>query len=101
MTFFTNLLVRDLKIPENPTVLDVGCGTGISTFELIKKVHGRGKFYGIDISQKMIDVARARASDMGYENAEFIKGDGERLEFPESSFDLLGRKQSGIPVFLE
>jgi ubiquinone/menaquinone biosynthesis C-methylase UbiE len=89
MTFFADALIRDLQIPENPTVLDIGCGTGISTFELMKRAKGRGKFYGIDISQKMIDLARAKAVDLGYSDAEFIKGDAERLEFPESSFDLV------------
>jgi len=93
MTFLTNLLIRDIQIPENPMVLDVGCGTGISTFELMKRVRGRGKFYGVDISQKMIDLAKARALDMGYGSAEFIKGDGERLEFPESTFDLVVSNQ--------
>jgi ubiquinone/menaquinone biosynthesis C-methylase UbiE len=88
MTFFTDLLIRDLQIPEDPTVLDVGCGTGISTFQLMKRVQGRGKFYGIDISQKMLDLARARAADLGYGNVEFSKGDAEQLDFPESSFDL-------------
>jgi len=88
MTFFTDLLIRDLQIPEDPTVLDVGCGTGISTFELMKRIQGRGKFYGIDISQKMIDLARSRAVDLGYSNVEFSKGDAERLDFPDSSFDL-------------
>jgi ubiquinone/menaquinone biosynthesis C-methylase UbiE len=28
MTFFADLLIRDLQTPENPAVLDVGCGTG-------------------------------------------------------------------------
>jgi ubiquinone/menaquinone biosynthesis C-methylase UbiE len=88
MTFFINLLIRDLQIPEDPTVLDVGCGTGISTFQLMHRVQGRGKFYGIDISQKMLDLARARAADLGYGNVEFSKGDAEQLDFPESSFDL-------------
>jgi ubiquinone/menaquinone biosynthesis C-methylase UbiE len=89
MASFTNLLLRDLQIPENSMVLDVGCGTGISTFELMKKVQGRGKFYGIDISQKMINLARARAADLGYSNVEFSKGDAERLDFPDSIFDLI------------
>ena len=88
MTFFTDLLIRDLQIPDNPTVLDVGCGTGISIFQLMQRVQGRGKFYGIDISQKMLDLARARAVDLGYANVEFSKGDAEQLDFPESSFDL-------------
>ena len=47
----SNILLRELKIPENPTVLDVGCGTGISTFEVMKSAKGEGKFYGVDISR--------------------------------------------------
>ena len=85
----TNLLLRDIHIPESPAVLDVGCGTGISTFELMKRVQGKGRFYGIDLSQNMIDLARIRATDLGYSNVVFRKGDAERLEFPESSFDLV------------
>ena len=94
MTFFTDLLIRDLQIPENPTVLDVGRGTGISTFELMKRIQGRGKFHGIDISQKMIDLARSRAVGLGYSNVEFSKGDAERLDFPDSSFDLTVSNQA-------
>ena len=87
MASSTNLLLRELQIPENPTVLDVGCGTGISTFELMKRVKGR--FFGIDISQKMIDLAKERALALGFSNVEFSKGDAEQLDFPESSFDLI------------
>jgi demethylmenaquinone methyltransferase/2-methoxy-6-polyprenyl-1,4-benzoquinol methylase len=60
----------------------------------VKKVQGRGKFYGIDISQKMLDLARARATDLGYTNVEFNNGDAERLDFPESSFDLVISNQA-------
>ena len=62
MTFFTDLLIRDIQIPENPTALDLGCGTGISTFELMRRIQGRGRFYEIDISQKMIDLASQELS---------------------------------------
>lgn len=94
MTFFTDMLVRDLQIPENSTVLDVGCGTGISTFQLMQRVQGRGKFHGIDISKKMLDLARARAAHLGYANVDFSKGDAEQLDFPEFSFDLVISNQS-------
>jgi ubiquinone/menaquinone biosynthesis C-methylase UbiE len=94
MTFFADLLIRDLQIPENPRVLDVGCGTGISTFRLMQRVQGRGMFYGIDISQKMLDSSRRRAAELGYANVEFNKGDAEQLDFPESSFDLVISNQA-------
>ena len=94
MPVYTELLIRDLQIPENPTVLDVGCGTGLSTFTLIKRVQGKGKFYGIDISEKMINLAMAKAVDLGYSNVEFRGGDAEQLDFPESSFDLIVSNQT-------
>ena len=94
MTFFTDLLIRDLQIPENPMVLDVGCGTGISTFQLMKRVQGKGKFHGIDISQKMINLAITKAVDLSYNNVEFRRGDAELLDFPESSFDLIVSNQT-------
>jgi len=98
-TFFSDLLLRDLKLPKNPTILDVGCGTGNIIFDLIKKVHGNGKLYGVDISQKMIELARVRAKDLGYTNVEFIKRNAEQLNFPESSFDLVICYQA-FPFFL-
>jgi ubiquinone/menaquinone biosynthesis C-methylase UbiE len=94
MASFADLLVRDLQIPENPRVLDVGCGTGISTFRLVQKVQGKGMFYGIDISQRMLDLAGRRAAELGYANVEFNKGDAEQLDFPESSFDLVISNQA-------
>ncbi|MGA3192027.1 MAG: methyltransferase domain-containing protein [Candidatus Bathyarchaeia archaeon] len=54
----------------------------------MQRVQGGGKFYGIDISQKMLDLARARGAGLGYANVEFSKGDAEQLDFPESNFDL-------------
>ena len=94
MTLFSDMLIRDLQIPKNPVVLDVGCGTGIATFALMKRVQGRGKFYGIDISSKMINLARTKAVDLGYNNVEFRKGDAEQLDFPESSFDVIVNNQT-------
>jgi ubiquinone/menaquinone biosynthesis C-methylase UbiE len=94
MTLFTNMLIRDIQVPENPMVLDIGCGTGITTFALAKKLQGSGKVYGIDISQKMIDLAKAKAVSLGINNVEFRKGDAEQLDFPVSSFDAIVSNQT-------
>jgi ubiquinone/menaquinone biosynthesis C-methylase UbiE len=85
----STVLLRDLKIPENPTVLDVGCGTGISTFEVMKRSEGVGKFYGVDISEKMVKHAKEKAAQKGFTTCKFTKGDAESLEFPDSMFDLV------------
>jgi 2-polyprenyl-3-methyl-5-hydroxy-6-metoxy-1,4-benzoquinol methylase len=67
-------------------VLDFGCGTGTYTFdfsEYVKEIHG------IDISQKMIDIARRKARENRIENAFFTKSTiyDEKLE--KSSFDVV------------
>jgi ubiquinone/menaquinone biosynthesis C-methylase UbiE len=85
----TNLLLRDINIPENPTTLDIGCGTGYSTFELEKQCNHKGTFYGIDISPKSITKAVQEAENRGRTNINFQIGDAEQLRFPESSFDLV------------
>jgi ubiquinone/menaquinone biosynthesis C-methylase UbiE len=87
-------LIEGLDPQEKPVVLDVGCGTGIATFELLKTTRGQGNFLGVDISQKMVDIANRQAAKFGIKNAQFTKGDGENLELKESSFDLVISNQA-------
>jgi ubiquinone/menaquinone biosynthesis C-methylase UbiE len=75
MRRLTQLMLREFNISENPVCLDVGCGTGISTFELSKKIQNKGSIIGIDISPLMIDEAMNNALNQGFENVEFRVGD--------------------------
>ena len=47
------------------TIIDVGCGTGTSSFQLAERVGGGGRVIGCDISSTMCDAARARAAAFG------------------------------------
>jgi ubiquinone/menaquinone biosynthesis C-methylase UbiE len=89
MTSFTHLFLDDLHKPANPVVLDVACGTGIATFELMKQCEFKGTYYGIDISSGMIEKAQANATRLGYENCVFQTMDAEHLEFPDDMFDVV------------
>jgi ubiquinone/menaquinone biosynthesis C-methylase UbiE len=89
MINLTNLLLRDLEIPENVIALDIGCGTGCSTFELFKKCNYTGSLYGIDISRKSIEKAIQNAAERGYSDLKFLVGDTEQLDFPDSMFNLV------------
>lgn len=60
-------------------ILDVGCGTGIF-LEYVNSVH----YTGLDISGKMLDVARKK-----FPTHNFIKGDMQNMPFENSSFDVL------------
>ena len=67
-------------IPEGGRVLDVGCGAGIPTARYLVK---KGlKVTGIDISDKMLQMARKNVPE-----AEFLKKDMMLLDFDGNKFD--------------
>jgi ubiquinone/menaquinone biosynthesis C-methylase UbiE len=61
-------------------ILDVGCGPGVYTDDLLTRCK---EFYGIDISEKMIKIAR----DKKLANANFSVGNIESLQFENGFFD--------------
>jgi ubiquinone/menaquinone biosynthesis C-methylase UbiE len=63
----------------DPVILDLGCGTGISTRQLAKI---RGTIFGCDIDSKMLKVARSNSTDVRY-----IEAQAERLPFENKMFD--------------
>jgi ubiquinone/menaquinone biosynthesis C-methylase UbiE len=65
-------------------VLDVGCGTGHPSLYIAKDV---GSITGIDRSERMIEIARARLSRSGASNVVFEVENAEALKFSDSSFD--------------
>ncbi len=67
-------------------VLDVGCGTGISTLALQKNLAYSPVIYAIDISESMLVQARERCK--GLPGIYFVCGDAERLaEYFNEAFD--------------
>ena len=84
----TRLLLRDMKFNENSKVLDLACGTGLSTFQLVDWLDGVGEFHGLDFSSEMIRKAEENASLLGY-SVDFLVGDAEKLDYPDDSFDAI------------
>jgi 2-polyprenyl-3-methyl-5-hydroxy-6-metoxy-1,4-benzoquinol methylase len=71
---------------ESDIVLDFGCGTGLLCNEIADDVE---MIYAIDISSKMIDIARSKASQRKIQNINYIYTSifDERLE--GDSFDVI------------
>jgi ubiquinone/menaquinone biosynthesis C-methylase UbiE len=80
-------LVMNAGITTGQRVLDVACGTGWATMAAAEIAGNTGRVIGIDISRKMIDVARKKAASAGLSNVEYLVGDAIALEFGDSSFD--------------
>src|SRR3990167_4406486 len=66
------------------TILDVGCGTGVNVFAISKLVGPTGKVIGIDNSDAMLALARAKAAA---ENVAYRLLAVEDMDFAENSFD--------------
>ena len=71
-------------------VLEVGCGTGVVTREVGRRVGPSGRVVGLDPSPLMLSVAREIADQEGVtEQIEFRIGDIRDLPFESASFDVL------------
>ncbi len=66
-------------------VLDVGCGTGV---DLVRFVRGGASGFGIDLADSAIALARENLRHQSLA-ASLSVGDGERLPFPDDTFDLV------------
>ncbi len=80
-------IIRDeIDLPANGAALDIGTGPGILVVKIAKKFPST-KVIGIDLSEKMIEIANRSKSSIG--NVEFRVMDAKRLEFPQGSFDFI------------
>lgn len=83
----TGMLLREMRVPENPVTLDIACGTGLSTFSLVDYL-GTGDVHGVDLSPDMVRKAAENADKLGY-NIEFKEGDVENLPYPDAMFNMV------------
>jgi demethylmenaquinone methyltransferase/2-methoxy-6-polyprenyl-1,4-benzoquinol methylase len=68
------------------TILDVATGTGDLAIEALRLAPL--KITGIDISEKMLEVGRAKIAGLGHTGKiELIRGDSAAITFPDGSFD--------------
>ena len=70
-------------------VLDLGSGGGIDCFLAARQVGDRGRVFGLDMTDDMLDLARANQARVGLTNVEFIKGEIENIPLPDSSIDVV------------
>ena len=76
-----------LKLQPGQQVLDVCCGSGASAIPAAEKVGPGGLLPGIDLSEKLLALARAKANERSLRNIEFRVGDMLDLRLPPSHFD--------------
>jgi SAM-dependent methyltransferase len=81
------VLVADLR--EGDRVLDLGSGGGIDVLLSARRVGPSGHVYGLDMTDEMLDLARANARKAGVDHVEFLKGVIEDIPLPTGSVDVV------------
>jgi arsenite methyltransferase len=79
--------VADLH--EGETVLDLGSGAGADVLISARRVGPSGRAIGLDMTDEMLELARANAVEAGVENVEFVKGYLEEMPLADESVDVV------------
>jgi ubiquinone/menaquinone biosynthesis C-methylase UbiE len=75
-------------IRDGESVLEVAVGTGIAFAEVLRR-NPNGRSEGIDLTEAMLDRARARAVRSAAREWRLRVGDAYRLDFGDAEFDVL------------
>src|SRR5271169_3707581 len=67
--------IERLALQPGAAVLDVGCGSGASAIPIATKVGPRGHAIGVDLAERLLTLARAKADERGLQNIDFRQGD--------------------------
>ena len=78
-----------IDLREGDTVLDLGSGGGIDVLLSARRVGPTGKVYGLDMTDRMLTLARENQRKAGVSNVEFLKGEIEHIPLPDDSVDVI------------
>jgi arsenite methyltransferase len=79
--------VADLHPGE--VVLDLGSGAGADVLISARRVGPAGRAIGLDMTDEMLELARANAAEAGVENVEFLKGYLEDVPLDDGAVDVV------------
>ena len=75
------------RLEPGERVVDVGAGAGLDAFLAAAQVGATGRVVGIDMTQQMLDKARATAEALALDQVEFRQGLAEDLPVPDQWAD--------------
>jgi SAM-dependent methyltransferase len=74
--------------PKSPRILDIGCGPGVQTIDLLK-ISG-GEVLALDFLPLMIERVKTNAEQAGVsERLKVLEQDMRQMDFPPASFDVI------------
>jgi len=87
----TDLLFQDMPHHGVDHALDIGCGAGATTRRMASLLDGNARVTGLDISQSLLAVARAKSSLLGDHSAaiDYRQADAQSCGFDPQRFDVV------------
>lgn len=70
-------LVRSANVKPGMTVVDLACGTGVTSQAVLEVLNGEGHLHSVDMAQAMLDVAR---QNVQHDNVSFHLSPAEDLD---------------------
>lgn len=80
-------LLEAASVSDDHRVLDIGCGAGRSTRDAAR-LASAGSALGVDLSSRMLELARQRSLQEGLTNVSFLQADAQVHPFEPGGFDL-------------
>jgi arsenite methyltransferase len=77
------------ELRDGMTVLDLGSGGGIDVLLSARRVAPTGTAYGLDMTDEMLDLARANQAKTGLTNVHWLKGHIEAIPLPAEAVDVV------------
>ncbi len=82
----SELLCEAVELRARESVLDVACGTGVTSLAAARR---KADVVGVDFSANSLKRARERAGFDGLSNVEFQQANAEALPFADATFDVV------------
>jgi demethylmenaquinone methyltransferase/2-methoxy-6-polyprenyl-1,4-benzoquinol methylase len=77
------LIVEGIDPRPGEKIVDICCGTGTLSIMLAEKLAGTGEVVGIDLSSRLLDLARKKQKPGG---VTFLEGDAQKIPFSHGHF---------------
>ena len=81
-------ILRALALQPGERAIDIGSGPGLLACEMAVAVGRSGRICGVDVSENMLALARARRSPAGSGEIEYQEAGAHTLPYAEESFDV-------------
>ena len=76
-TAVNDVLMARTALKAGEAVLDIGCGTGVTSLAAAKLVGPDGRVRGVDVAQPLLDAAKTLVAESGLQNLDFILADAQ------------------------